>query len=96
MKRAVVIKDTIKTNNLNRSLLMGGDAGTFNSFDLDAYLTNPKVRKPFSFKEATPELLMNIQHELQTENQKVSFLLNGIFVLSLLAAGLCIALTLWV
>ena len=72
-----------------------GDAGTFNSFDLDAYLTRPRPGKPLSYKEATPELLINIRQELQTENQRVTVLTNAIFVISVLTTALCTALTLW-
>lgn len=72
MKASGILRDMVKTTNLNRSLLIGNETGTFNSFDLEAYLDKPKIKKPFTYKEANADLILSIRNQMLAENERIT------------------------
>ncbi len=62
------MKDMADSSRRNRSLLKGGDSGTYNSFDSKSYTAKPG--KVPSFKKASPEVLERIRAQMKIDNNR--------------------------
>ncbi len=80
------LRDMVKTTQLNRSLLKGNDAGTFNNFDREAYLGGHKTKTVPTYKEASPELLQSIRLQMQQDNLKTNIIKEAMLLLLTLLA----------
>ncbi|WP_421876957.1 hypothetical protein [Marinoscillum sp.] len=68
MMGAGFMKDMADSSRRNRSLLKGGDSGTYNSFDSKSYTAKPG--KVPSFKKASPEVLERIRAQMKIDNNR--------------------------
>lgn len=86
------IKDMINSTRSNRGLLKGNDAAAYNSFDTSAYKVSAKRRLSPKFKEASPELLLELRARIKADNLRVATIKRRIIYLSLIAATACLAI----
>ncbi|WP_258098475.1 hypothetical protein [Marinoscillum pacificum] len=89
-----LVHDMVKTTNNNRSLLKKA-SGTYGSFDHASYAL-PKNSKTPAFKEASPEILADIQEKMNLQNAETARKKRIIIIAATTAAIICMAIMLLV